>query len=132
MQQNHVTAVYNFSELTHKGIATILIKKIKSSLYSRYFAEACNECRGPFSRLGAWGTQLQRNVAAVASGWRHCADLTDPEFQPQIYRTDSVCAKQLSLQLFCNYFDNAGNLSDCIIIISTCQVKILESLLSCH
>ena len=29
----------------------------------------------------------------MASRWRHCADLTDPVFEPQIYRTDSVCAK---------------------------------------
>ena len=28
--------------------------------------------------------------------WRHCADLTDPKFEPQISRTDSVSAEQLS------------------------------------
>ena len=70
--------------------------KIKSSLYSRYYADACNEYRGPSPRLSTWATQLRRNVAAVASHWRHCVDLTDPGFDPQTYRTDSGCAKQLS------------------------------------
>ena len=64
--------------------------KIKSSLYLRYYAEACNELRGPSPWLSAWATQLQRNVAAVASRWRHCADLTGPGIEPQTYRTESV------------------------------------------
>ena len=34
----------------------------------------CNEWWGPFLRLSAWATQLRRNVAAVGSRWRHCAD----------------------------------------------------------
>ena len=65
-------------------------KKIKSSLYSSYYAEACNELRGPSPRLSAWATQLRRNVATVASRWRHCADLTGPGIEPQTSRTDSV------------------------------------------
>ena len=64
--------------------------KIKSSLYSLYYAEACNEWRGPSPRLSAWATQLRRNVAAVASRWRHCADLTGPGIEPQTSRTESV------------------------------------------
>ena len=64
--------------------------QIKSSLYSPYYAEACNELRGPFPRLSAWATQLRRNVATVASRWRHCADLTGPGIEPQTSRTDSV------------------------------------------
>ena len=70
--------------------------EIKYSLYMRYYAEACNEWRGQSLRLSAWATQLRTNVAAVASRWRHCADLTDPGFEPQTSRTDSVCANQLS------------------------------------
>ena len=35
--------------------------------------------------------QLRRNVAAVASRWQYCADLTGPGFEPQTFRTDSVC-----------------------------------------
>ena len=57
-------------------------KKIKSSLYSPYYAEACNELRGPSPQLNAWATQLRRNVATVASRWRHCADLTGPGIEP--------------------------------------------------
>ena len=49
-----------------------------------------NELRGPSPRLGAWATQLRRNVATVASRWRHCADLTGPGIEPQTSRTDSV------------------------------------------
>ena len=64
--------------------------KIKSSLYSPYYAEACNELRGPSPRLSAWATQLRRNVATVASRWRHCVDLTGPKIEPQTSRTDSV------------------------------------------
>ena len=67
-----------------------LKKKIKSSLYSPYYAEACNELRGPSPRLSAWATQLRRSVATVASRWRHCADLTGPGIEPQTSRTDSV------------------------------------------
>ena len=61
-------------------------QKIKSSLYSPYYAEACNELRGPSPRLSAWATQLRRNVATVASRWRHCADLTGPGIEPQTSR----------------------------------------------
>ena len=50
----------------------------------------CNELRGPSPWLSAWATQLRRNVAAVASRWRHCADLTGPGIEPQTYRTESV------------------------------------------
>ena len=67
-----------------------IMSKIKSSLYSQYDAKACNEWRGPSSRLSAWATQLRRNVAAVASRWRNCADLTNPEFEPEISRTDTT------------------------------------------
>ena len=64
--------------------------QIKSSLYSSYYAEACNELRGPSPRLSAWATQLRRNVATVASRWRRCVDLTGPVIEPQTSRTDSV------------------------------------------
>ena len=45
----------------------VTCKKQKTSLYSRYYAQACNERRGPSPRLSAWTTQLRRNIAAVAS-----------------------------------------------------------------
>ena len=65
-------------------------QKIKSLLYSLYYAEACNELRGPSPRLSAWATQLRRNAATVASRWQHCADLTGPGIEPQTSRTDNV------------------------------------------
>ena len=64
--------------------------QIKSSLYSRYYAEEYNKWRGPSPRRSAWATQLRRNVAAVASRWRHCADLTGPRIEPHTSRTESV------------------------------------------
>ena len=64
--------------------------QIKSSIYSPYNAEACNELRGPSPRLSAWATQLRRIVATVASRWRRCADLTGPGIELQTSRTDSV------------------------------------------
>ena len=64
--------------------------KIKSSLYSPYYAETCNEWWGPSPRLSAWATQLRRNIATVASHWRHCVDLTGPGIEPQTSRTDNV------------------------------------------
>ena len=49
-----------------------------------------NELRGPSPRLSAWATQIRRNVATMASRWRHCVDLTGPGVEPQTSRTDSV------------------------------------------
>ena len=46
--------------------------QIKFSLWSRYYAEACNEWQGPSSRFSAWTTQLRWNFEAVASRWWHC------------------------------------------------------------
>ena len=64
--------------------------QIKSSLYSPYYGEACNELRGPSPRLSAWATQLRRNVATMASCWRHCADLTGPGIESQTSPTDNM------------------------------------------
>ena len=46
--------------------------QIKPSLYSRYYAEACNEWPGPPPRHGAGATQLRRDGVAAASRWRYC------------------------------------------------------------
>ena len=50
------------------------IKTMKSSLYSRYYVEVCNEWRGPSPRLKAWTTQHQRNQAVGGAVF----DLTSP------------------------------------------------------
>ena len=75
----------------------------KSSLYSYHYTKACNEWRVHLHGLAPEqhntalrATQPQQHVAAVANRWRHCADLTDSGFKPQTFRTDRVCAKQLS------------------------------------
>ena len=65
-------------------------QKIKSSLYSRYYAQARNEWRSPPTRRSAWATQLRTNVATVASRWRHCDDLADHAIEPHTSRTDRV------------------------------------------
>ena len=53
-------------------------QKIKSSLGSRYCAEACNEWRDTTSRHSAWAIHLRRSVVAVASRWRHCVQFDRP------------------------------------------------------
>ena len=67
-------------------------KKIKSSLYSRYYAKAYNKWRGPSLRLSTWATQLRRNITTVASHWRHCADLTVPGIETQTSVPSKLCA----------------------------------------
>ena len=68
----------HFCEIkTGELVATCLFFNVKSkkqkktSLYPRYYAEARNECRDPFTRLSVcWATQitqLSRNVATVVS-----------------------------------------------------------------
>ena len=65
-------------------------QKLKSSLYSPYYAQACNEWRSPPTRRSAWATQLRTNVATVASRWRHCDDLADQAIEPHTSRTDRL------------------------------------------
>ena len=84
----HRAAERNFGPRGKKFVWALWL--VKSSLYSLYYAEACNELRGPSPRLSAWATQLRRIVATVASCWRYCDDLTDPGIEPQTSRTDSV------------------------------------------
>ena len=58
--------------------------KIKSNLgYIRFIKfvvvpKRGSEWQGSTPRLSAWTTQLQRNVAAVASRWLHCARFDRP------------------------------------------------------
>ena len=49
-------------------------QKSNLSLYSLYYAEACNELAGLHLRVIAPGQHsfFRRNVAAVASCWQHC------------------------------------------------------------
>ena len=56
----------SISRLPFQGI------QIKPSLYSRYYAEACNEWRSPSSRFSAW----QHSSDETSQWWWQCADLT--------------------------------------------------------
>ena len=62
--------------------------KIKSNIHY-----TCNITpkRVKTPRLVAGAKQLRRNVAAVASRWRHCVDLTSVGIEPQSSCTDEVC-----------------------------------------
>ena len=71
-------------------VSEVKSNQLKSSLYSRYYAEACNEWRDPSPQFSARATQLLRNVAKVASRWGHCVDLTGPGIEPQTSRNDGV------------------------------------------
>ena len=56
--------------------------------------------KGPSPRHSAWAAHLPRNVAAVASCWRHCVRLTDPRIKLQTYRTDNkVLTTELTVRL---------------------------------
>ena len=44
--------------------------KIKSPLYLRYYAEACNWRQDPSPRFSAWATQLRRHNTAMPKRWR--------------------------------------------------------------
>ena len=66
------------------GSIQIFFLKIKSNLdYTRFIkfvvaSKRGSEWPGPTARLSAWATQLQRNVAAVASRWLHCVRFDRP------------------------------------------------------
>ena len=72
----------------------IACRNIKSNRHyaegNRYYAEACKEWRSPSLRLRAGkAAQLRRNIATVASRWRHCANMTGPGIEPQTSHIDS-------------------------------------------
>ena len=66
------------------GCTQIYFLKIKSNLdYTRFIKfvvvlKRGSEWQCPTPRLSAWATQLQRNVAAVASRWLHCVRFDRP------------------------------------------------------
>ena len=87
-------------------------KKIKSPLRSRYYTEACNEWRDPSPRLSVWTTQLRRNIAAVASRWRHSVQFDRPRNPTQNHDDDSDVFNQgpfILPQFICVKFLNSLN-----------------------
>ena len=94
---------YSVSKCGRFSRGWYILKKIKSSLYSGYYAKVRNERWDPFPRLSAWAIQLRRNVAAVARRWRHCADLTELAIEPPTSRSNSAClGTELTGQLLVN------------------------------
>ena len=83
------------------------MKKIKSSLYARYFAEACNKWRDPSPRL-------RRNIAEVASRWWRCIRLDRPWNKTPDLRHFLRCLKPLRqaagfLRLVCHLQATGGS-----------------------
>ena len=65
----------------------IIIKK--SSLYSWYYAQACNEWRDSSPIRNAWPTQLRETSQRWRAVGDTAPDLTDQGIEPQTSRTDS-------------------------------------------
>ena len=90
---NQNLAVKNDSKMFFKcNCSEALIvkkKKLKSSLYSRYYVEACNKWRGPSPQLTAWTTQLQKKCSSGGEPLATLSDLTSPGIEPQTSRADS-------------------------------------------
>ena len=60
--------------------------KAKSSLSSRYYAEACYEWWDPSSQLSTWAIQKHRSGGELLATLH---DLTDPGIGPKTSRADS-------------------------------------------
>ena len=78
-------------------VKNVSSKKIKFSLYSRYYPEACNERQGPSPRVSAWVLSSEETSQRRRAVGDTVSDLTDPGFKPQITRTDNnVLATELT------------------------------------
>ena len=67
------------------GIKRIATKSKSSLRYTRGITpKRVTNSPDPSPWLSAWATQLRRSVVAVASRWQHCADLTEPGFEPYL------------------------------------------------
>ena len=74
---------------TSSFIETATNKNIKSSLHSRYHAEACKEWRDP----SPWVAPRQNSCEETSQRWQTVSgtvsNVTNPEIEPQTYRADS-------------------------------------------
>ena len=77
---------HNVEQDLIREVKRIAYSKIKSSLNSGYYAEACNEWRGP--SLAPW----QQGLKETPQRWRAVGDivpdLTAPEIETQAFRAD--------------------------------------------
>ena len=88
----------------------ISTKKLFASLYSRYYAEACNKWWGPSPWHSARVTQLRRNIAMVASRWQQYVRFDGVGLEPKLTAPTvmSVSAPTGYLFLFFIVTYNAG------------------------
>ena len=110
-----VNVLYNYLEVNPKvcmfvnfqldscsGLRSLNFKKIKSSLYSRYYAEACNELRDPSLHLAPG----QHSSEETSQQWRVVGstvfDLTDPGIVPKTSRIDSDVSNHYNKRPFSN------------------------------
>ena len=82
--------VYIEGDVCFVIIALLWENKIKTSLYSRYYAEACKEWRALYLRLIALG---QHSYEETPRRWRvvgdAVSDLTGMEIEPVTFRANS-------------------------------------------
>ena len=91
--------------------------KIKSSLYSQYYAESCDEWRGPSPRLSAWATQKHRiddELLATVS------DLTGLGIELKTTRADSDVFNHWLIYVY------NQNISMCMILYFSCIFILLS------
>ena len=74
--------LYHLAHIVQK-LGSEAVQIIKSSLYSRDYAEACSKWRSSLSRPDACATQLRQKISAVASRWRYWVRFNRHENQTQ-------------------------------------------------
>ena len=77
------------------------IKKTIIPLYSNYCIGACRERPCPSPRLSAWAAQLRRNVATIASRWRHCVRFDRPGIRTPASCNPAAIAMCSTAELTC-------------------------------
>ena len=85
-----LTVVYAATQCSCFGFSVNQIKQKKSLSYSQFYAEACNEWRGPSPRLSVW----QHSSEEMSQRWRAVGDcrlseLVDRGIEPKTSRTGS-------------------------------------------
>ena len=75
--------------------------KLKSSLYSWYYVEACNEWWGSSPRLSVWATQLRRSRWPAVG--KTVSDLSRPVIKPEPSCTDSYVLSFTPICHFVNF-----------------------------
>ena len=80
---------------------TLRIKKIKSLLYSRYYAEVCNE-----RRLSAWANSSEKMSQRCQTVGDTVSDLTGPKIEPRPPTPIATCLVQFQNKTKLSFYDN--------------------------